>query len=191
MRAALGADRLVQPARDQGPRGRRPSSPATRPTIATAGTRSGPSTAASRRPAREFERSASSAGRRRCPRARSSTSRRCLNLYVYPAEIDYARARPLGADVAPPRLVRARDRRERSSSRRARTRATGSSSTSRSEPRLGRRRADARLVEVLGASPHRFIVSKGPQHERVRARRQHVGRRVPAAAGDPAASSTS
>ena len=44
-----------------------------------------------------------------------------------------------------------------------------------------------RLIDVLGETEHRVIVSKGPQHELFDARGQHGGRGVPAAAVDPAA----
>ena len=44
-----------------------------------------------------------------------------------------------------------------------------------------------RLIDVLGTTDYRVIVSKGPQHELLDARRQHVRRGVPAAALDPAA----
>ena len=44
-----------------------------------------------------------------------------------------------------------------------------------------------RLVAALAETPHRYVVTKGPQHELDRARAEHDRRRVPAAAGDPAA----
>jgi MGT family glycosyltransferase len=88
-----------------------------------------------------------------------------LNLYVYPAEADYARSRPLaptwhrlessvrGTDDAfelPDELVRRRG-----------------SLVYLSLGSLGSADVDLmkRLVESLAESPHRFIVSKGPQHD--------------------------
>jgi MGT family glycosyltransferase len=88
-----------------------------------------------------------------------------LNLYVYPAEADYARARPLGpawrrvescvrgsdADFELPAAARAGD---------------GAlvylSLGSLGSADVGLMR---RLVEVLAETPHRFIVSKGPCHD--------------------------
>jgi UDP:flavonoid glycosyltransferase YjiC (YdhE family) len=85
-----------------------------------------------------------------------------LNLYVYPEETDYARSRPLG-----PRW------------RRLDTSVRGSDETYTEHRRLGPdgalvylslgslASADVelmrRLIEVLGRTPHRYIVSKGPQ----------------------------
>jgi UDP:flavonoid glycosyltransferase YjiC (YdhE family) len=87
-----------------------------------------------------------------------------LNLYVYPEEADYRRARPL-----PPTVHRLE----------ASVRA--SDETYREHEQLGRRgglvylslgslgSADVdlmqRLVDVLAKTPHRYIVSKGPQHQ--------------------------
>ena len=89
-----------------------------------------------------------------------------LNLYVYPAELDYTAERPLDPTwlrlessvrrtdapfTLPPEIA---------------DRPAGSALIYLSLGSLGS--ADValmrRLVEVLGASPHRFIVSKGPQH---------------------------
>ena len=110
-----------------------------------------------------------------------------LNLYVFPEEIDYVRDRPLGPPGIASTPASAAPRR-RSSCRSSSRRARGSSSTSRSG--ASARRTSTlmrRLIEVLSRSPHRFIVSKGPQHDELDPGRQHVGRGVPAAARDPAA----
>jgi MGT family glycosyltransferase len=88
-----------------------------------------------------------------------------LNLYVYPAEADYSRSRPLdqtwhrlescvrGSDAAfevPERL-----------------RGGEGGLIYLSLGSLGSADVDLmrRLVDVLGRTPHRFIVSKGPQHD--------------------------
>ncbi len=88
-----------------------------------------------------------------------------LNLYVYPEEIDYRRSRPLGPKwhrldscvrevdatfTLPERLV-----------------AGEGSLVYLSLGSLGSADVELmrRLVDVLAASPHRFIVSKGPQHD--------------------------
>ncbi len=86
-----------------------------------------------------------------------------LNLYLYPAELDYTRRTPLAA-----------------SWQRIDSCVRGMGETFAVPPELGREgalvylslgslgSADVelmrRLVEVLSESPHRFIVSKGPQH---------------------------
>jgi MGT family glycosyltransferase len=88
-----------------------------------------------------------------------------LNLYVYPAEADYARARPLGptwqrlescvrgseAGFDVPEALREGD----------------GGLIYLSLGSLGSADVDLmrRLVDVLGRTPHRFIVSKGPQHD--------------------------
>ena len=87
-----------------------------------------------------------------------------LNLYVYPEEIDYARERPLGpgwhrldscvrdvdATFALPDKLAARD---------GRLVYLSLGSLGSADVELMRR-----LVDALSDSPHRFIVSKGPQH---------------------------
>jgi MGT family glycosyltransferase len=87
-----------------------------------------------------------------------------LNLYVYPAELDYARATPLAAGW----------RRLESCVRRSDEAFELPESLARREGALiylslgslGSADVDLmrRLVDVLSRSPHRFIVSKGPQH---------------------------
>jgi MGT family glycosyltransferase len=89
-----------------------------------------------------------------------------LNLYVYPEELDYVDRRPLDPswqrldssvretdpDVELPPLVTDRP--------------AGSGLVYLSLGSLGSADVDLmrRLVDVLGRTPHRFIVSKGPQH---------------------------
>lgn len=89
-----------------------------------------------------------------------------LNLYVYPAELDYTDRRPLDATW----------QRLESSVRRTdapfalpevlRDRPSGSALVYLSLGSLGSADVELmrRLVDVLARSPHRFIVSKGPQH---------------------------
>ena len=88
-----------------------------------------------------------------------------LNLYVYPAEADYPRSQPLGptwhrlescvrsseAAFAVPEGLREGD----------------GGLVYLSLGSLGSADVDLmrRLVDVLGRTPHRFIVSKGPQHD--------------------------
>ncbi len=167
-RAAVGPHRLVQPARDPGSRRSHPCSPATRRVTELAGTSSAPNISASMpRCTRSSPSSSSSAARLRCPRARSSMPRSALNLYVYPEEIDYARERPLGPDLAPARLLRPRRSRRRSSLPDRLADSEGSlvylslGSLGSADVELMRRLVEA----ALRARPHRFIVSKGPQHD--------------------------
>ena len=89
-----------------------------------------------------------------------------LNLYVYPAEADYpplAAARP---GVAPARVVRARLRRPPFEIPEGLRDGDGAL-VYLSLGSLGSADVDLmqRLVDVLGRTPHRFIVSKGPQHD--------------------------
>ena len=92
-----------------------------------------------------------------------------------------AAARPA---LAPARLVRALGGRALGAAVRARARCVYVSLGS-----LGSADVELmnRLVAALAETPHRYVVSKGPQHETDRARAEHDRRRVPAAAGDPAA----
>ncbi len=89
-----------------------------------------------------------------------------LNLYVYPQVVDYTDRRPLDATWR--RLdssVRATDARFELPAEVA-DRPPGSGLIYLSLGSLGSADVDLmrRLVAVLGATPHRFIVSKGPQH---------------------------
>ena len=86
-------------------------------------------------------------------------------MFLYPADVDYERSAPLGATWH--RLDSCVRRPDGAPSSRTGSRpATGGSSISRSgawaRPTSALMR---RLVDVLSRSPHRFIVSKGPQHE--------------------------
>ena len=103
-----------------------------------------------------------------------------LNLYLYPSEVDYQRSVPLGAtwqnlessvrttdaEWAPPPELADREG--------ALIYVSLGSLGSGDVPLM------KRLVEVLAETPHRYVVSKGPQHAGVRARRQHGGGGVPA-----------
>jgi len=87
------------------------------------------------------------------------------NLYLYPEEADYARARPLEESWT--RLdscVRATDEAWEEPEG---FRANGEKLVYLSLGSLGSADVDLmrRLVEELASSPHRFVVSKGPQHE--------------------------
>ena len=95
-RPAVGAHRLLQPARGEGPR---PAADVLRlpaATTAAAGTRSAPSTAApTARCTRDFDAFVPGARRAAAARLEFIHESPWLNLYVYPAEADYARSRPL------------------------------------------------------------------------------------------------
>ena len=85
-----------------------------------------------------------------------------LNLYLYPAELDYARSRPLGPSWHNLETsVRTTDAPWEPGDR------DGEALVYLSLGSLGS--ADVplmeRLVDVLGRTPHRYVVSKGPQHE--------------------------
>ena len=125
-----------------------------------------------------------SRARRRCPTSSSSTPREHANLYVFPEEADYTDARPL--DATWHRLdssVREHRRAATSCPRRWPTAPEGSALIYLSLGSLGSADVDLmrRLVDVLGRTPHRYIVSKGPQHAEYELADEHGGRRVPAA----------
>ena len=186
-RAAVGADRLLQPARDPGSRASRPSSPATRPPTAPAGTSSAPSTCRPRRPPRGVLRLLRRARGAAAPGGRVHPRRRdWLNLYVYPRG---DRLRPRRGRSAPTwhRLdscVREVDAAFALPEQLAGARRQARLPLAR-QPRLGGRRADAAAGRdaLALAPPLRRL--QGPAARRDRARRQHVGRGVPAAARDP------
>ncbi len=129
-----------------------------------------------------------SRGRRRCPTSSSSTSRPGSTSTLYPAEADYPRRDPLDADLASPGLrVRATDGpfelpAELAGATRARLLYLSLGASAPPTSTLMQR-----LIDVLGRTPHRFIVSMGPQHDQLALRAEHAGRGVPAPAGDPAA----
>jgi MGT family glycosyltransferase len=87
------------------------------------------------------------------------------NLYLYPEEADYARARPLeGSWTRLDSCVRGT---EEAWDEPDGFRADGQKLVYLSLGSLGSADVDLmrKLVEELAASPHRFVVSKGPQHE--------------------------
>ena len=187
---AVGAHRLLQPARGEGRRTSRRSSPATRPATARAGTSSAPSTRA--RPpicTASSPRSARSAARRALPAGRVhprvGLARTCT---LYPARGRLRARHAARADVAS-RSTRA------SGAPTRRPSASGSDRFGRRrarlplarQPRLGRRRPDeaARRRALARAAPvHRL---EGAAGVRVRAGREHVGRGVrPPARAPPA-----
>jgi MGT family glycosyltransferase len=88
-----------------------------------------------------------------------------LNLYVYPKEIDYARAQPLGA--AWTRLDSCVREVERTFELPDQLVAGDGKLVYLSLGSLGSADVELmqRLVDILSSAPHRFIVSKGPQHE--------------------------
>ena len=100
------------------------------------------------------------------------------NLYVFPEELDYVDARPLDEHLAPARLQRPRDRR---GATRCPTRSTsgreGSSLIYLSLGSLGG--ADIgllqRLIDVLGTTPHKVVVSMGPRADELRLADNMVG----------------
>ena len=193
-RPAVGPDRLLQPGRAEGPGRAAPSSPATRPTIGPGGPRSGRSTAAATRACgRTSTRSAASTAPRACPTDGGPEfihESPCLNLYLYPAEVDYPRARPLAPTWH--RLescVRATDATWELPETLARPPGRAHLPQPRL-PRVGRRRADAPADRRARPEPPPVHRLEGPAARRVRAGRQHGGGRVPAPAVDPAASST-
>ena len=88
-----------------------------------------------------------------------------LNLYVYPEEVDYPRRRPLGATWR--NLGSSVRTTDPSWSVPTQVADGGGGLIYLSLGSLGSGDVPLmqRLVEVLGATPHRYIVSKGPQHE--------------------------
>jgi MGT family glycosyltransferase len=98
-----------------------------------------------------------------------------LNLYLYPREVDYRRARPLGGSWQNLEAsVRASD--EPWELPDALAEGEGAllylslGSLGSADVELMQR-----LVEALGATPHRVVVSKGPQHELLRLGERMVG----------------
>ncbi len=94
------------------------------------------------------------------------------NLYVFPEEADYTDARPL--DATWHRMdssVRETDEHYDAARRAVADRPDGSALVYLSLGSLGSADVELmrRLVDVLGRTPHRYIVSKGPRARRVRA----------------------
>ena len=88
-----------------------------------------------------------------------------LNLYLYPAEIDYPRAVPLAPtwhrlDACVRTTEQAWDLPEQLATRAGALIYLSLGSLGSADVELMRR-----LVDVLGRTPHRYIVSKGPQHD--------------------------
>ena len=145
----------------------RPSSPGTRLATASGGRSSVPPTSrATRRSTPSSPRPASSVARRAASRGSSSTSRRRSTCTSIPAELDYARERAARReqwhrlDSCVREVVAAFELPELLAERHGRLVYVSLGSLGSADVDLMRR-----LVEVLSASPHRFIVSKGPQHE--------------------------
>ena len=120
-----------------------------------------------RRPGRPSTTGAASRARAPLPDLEFIHASRDLNLYVYPQVADYTDRRPLDATWRRLDSSVRRDRR--------RVRAAGGAGGpagrlgARSTCRWGRSAAPTsalmrRLVAVLADTPHRYIVSKGPQH---------------------------
>ena len=88
-----------------------------------------------------------------------------LNLYVYPKELDYRRSRPLAATWR--RLESCVRSSDGASELPDRIRSGDGALVYLSLGSLGSADVDLmrRLVEVLGATRHRFVVSRGPQHD--------------------------
>jgi UDP:flavonoid glycosyltransferase YjiC (YdhE family) len=99
----------------------------------------------------------------------------CLNIHVYPAEVDYPRATPLGPTWH--RLdscVRATDAPfelpDDFTARDGKLVYLSLGSLGSADVELMQR-----LVDVLATTPHRVIVSKGPQHEKLRLASNMIG----------------
>jgi MGT family glycosyltransferase len=100
-----------------------------------------------------------------------------LDLYLYPREVDYARARPLGSAWQNLETsVRSTDGAWEPPARLADREGDGAL-VYLSLGSLGSADAELmqRLVDALGATPHRVIVSMGPQHELLRLADNMVG----------------
>ena len=166
LRTAVGASRLLQPARGEGCRRSRPCSPAIRPQTAAGWEdfRAEYRARDRRASTASSPRSTKSAGAATAARtASSSTQSEWLNLYLYPAEVDYERVRTRS------RLTWHRlDTCVRQTADEAEHPDTAGdgSLVYLSLGSLGSADVELmkRLVDVLSKSPHRFIVSKGPQH---------------------------
>ena len=110
-----------------------------------------------------------------------------LNLYSYPAEVDYARERPLGptwhrldSTVRAPETTWELPAHLPEPGRRARSTSPWAASVRRTSALM------QRLVDLLATTEHRVIVSKGPLADQITLHDNQVGRGLPAPAGDPA-----
>jgi MGT family glycosyltransferase len=90
-----------------------------------------------------------------------------LNLYIYPAEADYERSRPLGPAWS--RLESCVRETEAKFELPEALRRRESALVYLSLGSLGSADTElmGRLIEILSETPHRFIVSKGPQHAQI------------------------
>ena len=159
----VGADRLVQPARGEGS-----AAPARRSPACPLDDRSGWERLPRRVRARRSADAAVVLGvLRRARRAAAARARAHPRVAVAQPDALSGRARlppqpPARADLAQPRDVRPRDRRRRGRRRKR----DGRALVYLSLGSLGSADVELmqRLVAVLADTPHRYIVSKGPQH---------------------------
>jgi MGT family glycosyltransferase len=112
----------------------------------------------------EFTEFCSERGAPRLPTAEFIHESAWLNLYVYPEEVDYGRTRPLSSTWH--RLETCVRRSDDSAELPAHIASGDGALVYLSLGSLGSADVDLmkRLVDVLSRSPHRVIVSKGPQH---------------------------
>ena len=88
-----------------------------------------------------------------------------LNLYLYPEAVRLPALPPTRGDLAQPRQLRPRDRRGLGPAGRGRRGAGALIYVSLGSLGSGDVQLMERLVESLGKTRHRYVVSKGPQHE--------------------------
>jgi MGT family glycosyltransferase len=112
----------------------------------------------------EFSEFCSDRGAPHLPSAEFIHASEWLNLYVYPEEVDYRRSRPLAATWH--RLETCVRRSDDSAELPAHIASGNGAVVYLSLGSLGSADVELmkRLVDVLSRSPHRIVVSKGPQH---------------------------
>jgi MGT family glycosyltransferase len=112
----------------------------------------------------EFSEFCGERGAPRLPTAEFIHESEWLNLYVYPEEVDYRRSRPLAPTWQ--RLETCVRRSDDSAELAARIASGDGALVYLSLGSLGSADVELmkRLVDVLSRSPHRIVVSKGPQH---------------------------
>ena len=112
----------------------------------------------------EFSEFCSERGAPRLPTAEFIHESEWLNLYVYPEEVDYRRGRPLGPTWH--RVETCVRRSDDSAELPAHIASGDGALVYLSLGSLGSADVELmkRLVDVLSRSPHRIVVSKGPQH---------------------------